>query len=118
MTDELLPPDPSVDGRYWLISPDHAKLIGAWHAQSHRWVAEDWRRPGTPMDLGIIGYTMASPHPIPGPAQLDALYALPDAIVKAEREASKDAPGNLRIVGVGAAQNAATMLRAALGVKS
>lgn len=73
MTDQLLPPDPSKDGWYWVTSEDDGETFPL------RWVA--WRRaweygadiwsPGAALNCG---YRLASPHPIPGPERLEELY--------------------------------------------
>lgn len=114
-TPALLPPDPSVPGRYWIKDPVEwaSPEIWMWSPSSGRWhhdLGFDW----SPEGFAAEGYTLASPHPIPCPAALETLHALPDAIVQAEREASADAPNDYKIVGIGAAKNAAAMLRAAV----
>lgn len=71
-TPALLPPDPSVPGRYWLRASNGVEVVGDFRCGS-------WRAIGQPTFYGARfmadrGYTLASPHPIPGPAALEALH--------------------------------------------
>ena len=73
MPDELLPPDPSKDGWYWWLRAPNGLVVPA------QWRGYGWKVFGQPVAYGAQfmadqGYTLASPHPIPGPEQLDALW--------------------------------------------
>lgn len=78
MTEPLLPPDPTKPGRYWLAvsrSQPPVEFIADWVPPTGIWVGP----------LGKIyprdsNYTLASPHPIPTAAQLDALHRLADDV--------------------------------------
>lgn len=113
-TPALLPPNPDRDGYYWFRSMifDGELMIWRWSAKDQTWTTSD----DFIMDAANVdpSCTLAIPHPIPSAAALERLYALPDEIVRSERESSKDAPNDYRIIGIGAAKTAAAMLRAAL----
>lgn len=109
----LLPPDPSVPGRYWLKTHDGLDVIGRW-SEHGRWRAEDWGRPVTAADIAFCGYTLASPHPIPGPAALEAIYAAMDALAQ---KPGWSAAGSYELGRRSAITEARAMLRAALETK-
>lgn len=78
MTDPaLLPPDPSVPGRYWISASFDE--IWTWHPDVQRWHAPGWTPNRVSPELAAsLGCTFAKPpaRPIPGPAALEAVYAL------------------------------------------
>lgn len=74
-THPLLPPDPSVPGRYWIASA--FEEIWSWNQDTQRWHAPGWTPNRISPELAAtLGCTLASPHPIPSPAALEAVYAL------------------------------------------
>lgn len=82
-TPALLPPDPSKPGRYWLRTPNGLEVIANFRCGS-------WLVMGQPTYYGARfmreqGYTLAIPHPIPGPAALEAVYRLLSHIDDAAR---------------------------------
>lgn len=73
MNDELLPPNPSVDGWYWAT----VSICGS--MTPIEWRRHLWMTPIgalSPETAWRTGYRLVIPHPIPTPEQLDALHAL------------------------------------------
>lgn len=112
----LLPPDPSVPGRYWIRNAEGRDVIGVWNPSGH-WTFIGWRTLASPVRLALAGYTLATPHPIPGPAALEAVWeAL--AIMEKEAERLTTAMRNDFDSGVQSGMDsAAAHLRAALETK-
>ena len=77
MAEELLPPDPSRDAYYHVITEGDAR-VWFWVAKNKAWTDPEWGQ-FYPQDAINIA-CLASPHPIPTPEQLNALHALPDAL--------------------------------------
>ena len=77
MTDELLPPDPSRDGWYWVKQDRVRPDAWEWSSRDQKWAVGPWVI--TPEEAARHAI-LASPHPILMPEQLDALHALPDAL--------------------------------------
>lgn len=115
MTDQLLPPNPSKDGWYWVQEITQKPDVWCWKAKWRGWSLSNGIL--TPREAAQYGCRLASPHPIPMPEQLEALHALPDAMVRAELAASDQADPKSIAIGRGAAERSAAMLRAALGAK-
>lgn len=87
-TPALLPPDPSVPGSYWIARRgDGFCDMWDWLPDDREW----WRRTDdgdvcSPEETGRLGYTLATPHPIPGPAALEAVW---QALAIMEKEAER-----------------------------
>lgn len=121
MVDELLPPDPSVDGWYWLTRIAGIHEAWRWLPSQRSWYSKNVAGSvilyaGT---MARDGYRLASPHPIPGPEELDALHALPDAMVGQQRKDIKEYSISSDVAGhwILCARDCAAMLRTALGAK-
>lgn len=71
MPDELLPPDPSKDGWYWVKQSDVGPAPWQWLSGHREWAVAAWTI--TPEEAARIA-ALASPHPIPGPERLEELY--------------------------------------------
>lgn len=74
----LLPPDPTRDASYWLRGPNGRDTVASFRGGS-------WQELGHLSYYGARfmadrGYTLASPHPIPTAAQLDALHGLVETL--------------------------------------
>lgn len=78
-TPAILPPDLDRPGRYWMTRTGwnigKRVEIWEWSPAEPLWRHEQWG-PMSPDLAGKAGYTLASPHPIPAAAALDAVYAL------------------------------------------
>lgn len=79
-TPALLPPDPSKPGQYWIRSAEGRDVIGVWNPSGH-WTFIGWRTLASPIGLALAGYTLATPHPIPGPAALEAVYQVVETLL-------------------------------------
>jgi len=79
MTAALLPPDPTREAQYYLTRTgwNIGKRVEIWRwcPEEPIWRNEQWGPMGADL-AGKAGYTLASPHPIPTAAQLDALWEL------------------------------------------
>ena len=107
MTAALLPPDPTKPGRYWLAvagSQPPIECIAVWVPAVGLWTTLAGNI--YPRDRG---YTLASPHPIPTAAQLDALWSM-----TAERQPGWSAAGSYERGRQAGIAEANTKLRAAL----
>lgn len=84
MTNALLPPDPTRKAAYWLRRPDGENELYEWTPDAGVW----WQalNRAYPDELSELGYTLASPHPIPTATQLDALHALADMMVRKKQD--------------------------------
>ena len=119
-TPALLPPDPSVPGSYWIARRgDGFCDMWDWLPDDREW----WRRTDdgdvcSPEETGRLGYTLATPHPIPGPAALEAAW---EALAKMDRYAdpqgTRRAETNAEYGLALGYEGAAAMLRAALETK-
>lgn len=125
MTDELLPPDPTKDGFYWLAHSSGRPRVWEWCADG---AEGSWQRDsavGSAHEMATWGYLLASPHPIPGPPELDALHAFQDemaneiAITRKLRDlyTLHGAEWRRRETIAAIYERCAAMLRAALGIK-
>lgn len=78
MTDPLLPPDPSKRAWYWLWRQDIGPVLYLWQPPPKPAFHGLWSSPGRPAMTGAWAtqesYSLASPHPIPTPEELDALH--------------------------------------------
>lgn len=75
MTEALFPPDKK-PGLYWIAFPDGVQAI-------REWTGDVWHSDAFDASfMRRVGYRLASPHPIPGPEQLNALHALKEEIVQ------------------------------------
>lgn len=79
MSNALFPPDQSVDACYWVTidQPWNPYTVTPWRwCKVFRcWRGDCWMY--DPEQARRDGYRLASPHPIPGPEELNALHALP-----------------------------------------
>lgn len=123
-TPALLPPDPSVPGRYWIASAFEG--IWSWNQDTQRWHAPGWTPNRISPELAAtLGCTLASRHPIPGPAALDALHKLvreihdrqPKHEMRILRSSYDGRMVLQRSMSASAYADAAAMLRAALEAK-
>jgi hypothetical protein len=73
MVDELLPPDPSKDGWYW-VSVLGFQIAAVWVSSTGWWMQLTDGKHMTSRAAWLSGYRLASPHPIPGPEELEELY--------------------------------------------
>lgn len=81
----LLPPDPDKPGWWWLRTKD-ARIFGAqWSPAAGCWTFGSERTGRSPSSLARYGYTLATRHRIPTPAELEAVW---DTLVKIERGAA------------------------------
>jgi hypothetical protein len=125
-TTPLLPPDPEKSGLYYLAHNGGPPRVWEWSADAcgtGGWIAGDGRI-CRPEHVGAWGYTLAPPHRIPTPGELEAVYALADTLRDLANDAVIPHQG-AHIVGqetfsaagarVKALREAAAMLRAALG---
>lgn len=124
-TPALLPPDPSVPGRYWVRASDGRNVIATWSPKGF-WRVAGRTQINTPKYLTHHGYTLASRYPIPGPAALKAVYQVVETLLDVAN-LSVITPQDEIHVGpviyaasgaqVKALRDAAAMLRAALETK-
>ena len=80
MTDTaLLPPDPTTKAYYWLRAGTTSPGPWLWLPDTRSWFSRNMAGSVVRYAEGMAseGYTLASPHPIPGPAALEALHKLP-----------------------------------------
>ncbi len=113
MTKELLPPDPSEAATYYLTRKHGANEPWAWMPSERLWYSDSTNGSTVlyPITMIVLGYRLASVHPIPGPEQLDALYALPDRM---EHDAWGGTVREFGSPAIRAAERCASMLRTTL----
>lgn len=118
MADALLPPDPTRKENYWLRVRDLQPEQWLWLPDSRNWFSKNTAGSVVRYAEGMAedGYTLASPHPIPTAAQLDALHALVDEMVQKQKDDAEAAniPMKDAAPWILAARDCARMLRAAL----
>jgi len=77
----LLPPDPSVPGRYWMTRTGwnigRRVEIWEWSPSEPLWRHEQWG-PMSPDLAGKAGYTLCVPYRILKPGELEAVHRLTD----------------------------------------
>lgn len=122
-TTPLLPPDPSRSGFYYLTKPEWTGSIRdeiwRWSASDHtngwscHWQHES-RAPMAAEWAARAGYTLAIPHRIPTPGELERLHKLADDFKREAREGSEGVQADYRMIAICTAQADADMLRAAL----
>lgn len=115
----LLPPDPSVPGRYWVRYHDSKpgdEMMATWTPGRTEWEGALGKM--TPWQGYAYGYRLATPHPIPGPAALEAIYAaLAQMDHYADPQGTRRAETNAEYGLALGYESAAAMLRAALETK-
>lgn len=114
-TPALLPPDPTREAHYWLRGPNGHEV-----SAKYRWAC--WRVEGDNAYYGALfmterGYTLATPHPIPGPAALEAVYAALSAMGDEASKIAKTACQDADYGWLNGTLDAIRMLRAALETK-
>lgn len=93
MSDELLPPNQDVSAAYWLHVKDGPRdFVGWWSAKHRTWTIDG--SAFAPDDAAYRGCSLASRHPIPGPAALDRLHS-PTPEMMAVGEEILDTVGDL-----------------------
>jgi len=117
----LLPPDPTLDAHYWINHVEFGAIPVRWDA-----AGQFWENGFDAAHMGNLGCTLASPHPIPGPAALEAVYGVVETLLDVAN-LSVITPQDEIHVGpviyaasgaqVKALRDAAAMLRAALETK-
>jgi hypothetical protein len=123
-TTPLLPPDPDKPGWWWLQTKD-ARIFGAqWSPAAGCWTFGSERKGRSPSSLARYGYTLATRHRIPTPAELEAVHQVVETLLDVANLAVIT-PQDEQHVGpvvyaasgaqVQALRDAAAMLRAALG---
>lgn len=77
-TPALLPPDPTMKAYYWLRSGTTSPGPWLWLPDTRSWFSKNPAGSVIRYAEGMAseGYTLASPHPIPGPAALEAVWEL------------------------------------------
>lgn len=81
-TPALLPPDPDRPGRYWMKPRWGDDIVARWNPSGRYWNAWEFSVL-TAKHAAVLGYTLASPHPIPSAAALKRLHNPTKAMVDA-----------------------------------
>lgn len=91
MADELLPPDPTVDGWYWVGHNSMRASPMYFNATKKSWWNEEDIQPSwlSARMAAEECYTLASPHPIPTAEQLKRLHKLLDEMVDTADDADR-----------------------------
>lgn len=118
----LVPDKPDVDAAYWVSRDGGGPVFAKWHAESRTWWIENWHITVSPESMGFAGYTFARVgdtecrHPIPGPAALMRMHALPQEMIDRQNADLKAAGAPLREHGpwVFATRDCAAMLKEAM----
>lgn len=123
MTDTaLLPPDPTKPGRYWLKQHWGDDVVARWNPSGRYWNTGEFSVL-TAKDAAVLGCTLASRRPIPGPAALEAVYQVVETLLDVANLAVITPQDEIHVgpviyaasgAQVKALRDAAAMLRAAL----
>lgn len=110
----VLPPCPDTPGRYWMKPRWGDDIVARWNPSGRYWNAWEFSVL-TAKHAAVLGYTLASPHPIPSAAALERLYAAWEAIqARTERMNSRLVSDEMDVGELSGLVYAEDLLRAAL----